>query len=148
VRELALVGDKELIAALKKYGAAAAVEVEKAITKTAINIHSDAVKSVSRAGSGRLYKRGPGRNLSATHRASKPGDPPAKDTGRLVSSLVWKMDGDSALVGSSITNPPYPMWLEFGTQNMEPRPFLGPALEKNTDKFMQRLKDIHGKAIR
>lgn len=148
MREISLVGDKELIAALKKYGAAAAVEVEKAIKKTAINIHSDAVKSVSRAGSGRLYKRGPGRNLSATHRASKPGDPPAKDTGRLKSSLVFKMYGNSALVGSSITDKPYPMWLEFGTQNMEPRPFLGPALEKNRDKYWQRLKDIHGKAMR
>lgn len=146
MKEITLVGDKELLEALKKYGNKFSAEVKQAITKTAINIHADAVKAVSGSGSGRLYTRGPGRNLSATHRASKPGDPPAKDTGNLASSLVWKMDGDFGLVGSSIRNPPYPMWLEFGTQNMEPRPFLTPAMEKNADKFIDRLKAIHAKA--
>lgn len=147
MKELELTGDKELIAALKKYGAVASAEVKSAIQKTAINIHSDAVKSVSGSGSGILYTRGPGRNLSATHRASKPGDPPAKDTGNLASSLVWKMDGDSALVGSTIRNPAYPLWLEFGTRRMAARPFLQPAMQKNAQKFIDRLKSIHQKAV-
>lgn len=147
-REIRIEGAKELLDNLNQYGKKAQQEARKATARTAIDIHAHAVKAVQSRGNGRVYTRGPGRNLSATHQASAPGEPPATDTGRLVSSLVWRMDGDGALIGSTVRTPPYPMFLEFGTRNMEARPFMRPALDAHRQAYLDRLKDIHDKALR
>jgi hypothetical protein len=38
-------------------------------------------------------------------------------------------------VGSVITNPPYPRWLEDGTSKMAPRPWLLPSLDKAREQI-------------
>jgi HK97 gp10 family phage protein len=141
-------GAEAAIRNLRRYGAAAQAEVEKAIVKTAVGIQGHAVQAIQGGPkTGTVYTRSPGQNLSATHRASSPGEAPATDTGRLVSSIIWRMDGSDALVGSSIRNPPYPKFLEFGTVNMAERPFLRPALDANRKPLLDRLREIHKKAL-
>lgn len=64
--------------------------------------------------------------------ASKPGDPPNSDTGRLINSIRFRKDGNAYLVG---TNVPYGSYLEFGTQDMAPRPWLSVALALAADRM-------------
>lgn len=56
--------------------------------------------------------------------ASSPGDPPHLRTGTLQGSVFYSIDGETLSVGASV---PYADALEFGTQNMAARPFLGPT---------------------
>jgi len=71
---------------------------------------------------GRIYRR-----RSVEHQASAPGEPPASDTGRLVNSIATKYDVNT-LSGTVVVDAEYGPYLEFGTQTIEPRPFLRPAL--------------------
>lgn len=142
-------GEKELLQALAKYASDVQQRVKRETARAATAIHRHAVKSIQHgAKTGRVYERGPGRNLSKLHRASAPGEAPATDTGRLVSSMVVRFDSDSAVVGSTLREPPYPFYLEFGTLNMEARPFMRPALDAIGPKYLQALRDIHGEVTR
>lgn len=65
-------------------------------------------------------------------RASRPGDPPAPDTGALRRSLAnevyRKGDGYTGVVSA---NKQYAAPLEFGTEKMKPRPFMALLLGKH-----------------
>ena len=71
------------------------------------------------------------------HIASAPGYPPRVDTGDLIASIIPDVrEGELEVeVGSIITSPPYPSYLEkgvdplYGTQLILPRPYAWPALE-------------------
>ena len=95
---------------------------------------------------GRLYRRGsfnrrhsrgfgqrasgPGRRF---HRASAPGQPPAKDTGKTYQSItVRRMAKGKYRVrfGGAAG------YLEFGTSRMRARPFIIPAIEKAVRKTL------------
>lgn len=65
--------------------------------------------------------------IYGNHQASAPGEPPASDTGRLVSSLRWEFTG-SRLSIRIIAGTEYAAYLEFGTSIMLPRPFLRRAI--------------------
>ena len=79
---------------------------------------------------------------SGGHHPSVPGDAPAVDTGTLRRSItheVGEEDGTAySLVGSTILNPPYGAYLEYGTSKMKPRPWLSQALIK-CQSFMAEL---------
>jgi HK97 gp10 family phage protein len=60
--------------------------------------------------------------------ASAPHEPPASDTGRLISSLATEYHPEK-LTGTVRVGANYGAMLEFGTQYMEPRPFMRPALQ-------------------
>lgn len=96
-------------------------------------------------GMGRKTRRS-GRGKSRKfHRASLPGQPPSVDTGILRSSMAHTVkkegSGVTGEVGTDIdyirtnseigTDVNYGLYLELGTVNMMPRPFLRPALKKN-----------------
>jgi hypothetical protein len=121
----------------------------KAVTKASIFLQGGAKEEVGGVGKGRLYrrrkqkgKRGSFR-VSDFHRASAPGDPPARDTGILANSVSFtvkqrtlKITGS---VGSDIdkirskeptTDPEYGVYLELGTSDIAPRPWLRPSLIK------------------
>lgn len=71
---------------------------------------------------GRVY-----RHRGVEHQASAPGEAPASDTGDLVNSIETRYDFNKlsgVVVATSKHAPP----LEYGTRNMEPRPFMRPAL--------------------
>lgn len=63
------------------------------------------------------------------HRASAPGEPPASDTGRLLSSIGHRIRVEDTLVAQVFADARYATYLELGTSKMAPRPFLRPALD-------------------
>jgi len=130
-------GLDETLKAFARMGEAGQREGARAVSATGQKVRSDAIKSIQRGiKSGRVYERGPGQNLSQTHQASAPGQAPATDTGRLVSSIKSTNSGLSGKVFSKLD---YAFWLEHGTLSMEPRPYLNPALQANKQYFIDQL---------
>lgn len=71
------------------------------------------------------------------HRASAPGEPPATDTGGLLSNWPGPQKNFTA-TGAEVKGGPgqeYAIHLELGTINMDSRPFMRPALDENEDKI-------------
>lgn len=122
-------GMTETLAAFDRLGSAGKRELNRALQKSVQQVRTDAIKSIQRGNkSGRVYTRGQGQNLSSTHQASAPGEAPATDTGRLVSSIRATVRGQQGTVSSELD---YAFWLEFGTLKLAPRPFMAPALMNN-----------------
>lgn len=83
---------------------------------------------------GRLYRiRINGRIIN--HRASAPGEPPARLTGNLEKTIKTKTSGFTQMeysAGGGRVN--YAHYLEEGTRKMEPRPFMSKAIRDNEGK--------------
>ena len=62
-----------------------------------------------------------GKSLSYGANPSAPGDPPHKQTGRLLGSITFEISNLVARVG---TNVKYGRWLELGTKYIKARPWL------------------------
>lgn len=138
-----LSGQREIIDALKSMEKDAEKAIEQGLLKTAFLGVSLAQRSILKGPkTGRIYKLG-----RRVHQASAPGEPPANDTGRLVSSLRAEISTE-ALTASLIAGTQYAIYLEFGTRRMEPRPFLRPAAEKATAPGIQMIIDELNKALR
>ena len=104
--------------------AALPVETHLAVMKTAYAIEADAKLSMKGGGS--------------PHKASAPGTPPNIDTSNLVNSIHTETIGElSAIVA---VNADYGMFLEYGTSKMAARPFLFPAVKRNTQRFIDDCK--------
>lgn len=86
-------------------------------------------------------------NKTIGHNPSKEGFPPAVDTGTLRRSITYSVDEEEKVgrVGTVLQNPPYGVYLEFGTSRMRPRPWLKPALEKSVEKIKKIFKETLGK---
>jgi hypothetical protein len=140
VKGIEISGTEEVAQALRQYGERAERAVFEAVLKTAIDVNGDIKKRIQRGPkTGRIYLRGPGQNLSREHRASAPGEAPATDTGRLVNSIDFKMEGPLTATVSSFLA--YAAYLEFGTQNIAPRPAWVPSVEAARPKFKKRLEE-------
>lgn len=143
--KMRLTGTDELRRALREFGINADRELAQIVNGTAQNIRTHAIKSIQRGTkSGIVYEK---TSPKRTHTASAPGEAPATDTGRLANSIQADIQGKQATV---FTNTEYAPWLEFGTQDMEPRPFMFPAMEKERPKFQDRLNrvvDVAAKGI-
>ena len=111
-------------AAVKDYTA----DMRQLVGRAANLVRNTAVTSINQgAKSGVVYEK---YNPRRTHRASAPGEPPATDTGYVVSNIFTNIDTDG--LGASVeSRAEYSSYLEFGTENMAARPFLQPALEEN-----------------
>lgn len=111
--------------------------IEDRVEKTCEFISEEVKRTLSKPGTGRVYVRD-----GKMHRASTPGQPPAKDTGTLEDSIEYKVTKEGydvvGLVGSTAD---YAIYLEFGTSKMAARPFLRPVLENKkkeiVDKFVE-----------
>lgn len=121
-----VVGDKELIAKLKGKDNEITREIEKALKRGAILVEGDVKKSM--------------RGTGTPHTPSEPGQPPAREFGKLAASITHEVKKDlggdiEARVGIRGGTEPdtknYGLFLEFGTSRMAKRPFLKPALAKN-----------------
>lgn len=78
------------------------------------------------------------------HRASLPGDPPAKDTGRLINSTqtLPKRRRVGRAVGWRVTlGVPYARILEYGI-GIAPRPFVRPAIKMTEPKAPQIIRSM------
>lgn len=78
------------------------------------------------------------------HHPSLPNNPPAVDTGLLRMSITYTVEETNGKiigkVGSTLKNPPYGAYQEYGTSRMQPRPWLKPAIEKTKDRVKEILK--------
>lgn len=83
---------------------------------------------------GRVYQR-----RGVQHQASAPGEPFASDTGATVNSIQAIVD-EQKLEAYIATNE-NGRRLELGTQKMEPRPFLRPALANKRAEAEQTIRD-------
>jgi phage gpG-like protein len=154
-------GGDQLIAALRKLGAKGETELFRAVQATAIEVRGEIVKKYQRGPkTGEIYTEifrmiggrpvpiGPrqGNNLSPSHQSSAPGEAPATDTGRLASSVEYKMESRlTATVGSNVV---YGSYLEFGTQRIAARPAWRPTIEEARPKYLSRLEAALRKATR
>lgn len=91
---------------------------------------------------GRVYTR-----RGIEHQASAPGEAPANDTGRLAQSGKTFYHSDN-LIGRVVFTTDYAEFLELGTQNMEPRPYLRPALDKHTHGIEDEMAQEIGKELK
>lgn len=131
--ELKITFDDKVIDQIKVIDKDSLHEINQAIKKAAYLIEGTAKQKIQRGPkTGRLYKHG-----MIKHRASAPGQAPASDTGRLVSSIRNSTQELLAEVGSALK---YAQYLEQGTKKMEIRPFLSSALEENTPKIEQLIQ--------
>jgi HK97 gp10 family phage protein len=130
VSTIKIEGLDKVLKGLEKLGTVGEREARRAIQTTAQKVRSDAIKSISREQStGIVYQKS---NPNRTHVASAPGDPPNTDTGELVRSIIVVNQGQSSKVGTELDKG---AWLEFGTVDMAPRPWLMPALRSN-ERFL------------
>lgn len=147
-RRLKIEGLEETLRAFDKLGDDAAKELKKAVYGSLNDVKNTAIKKMQRERkSGRVYKRGKGRNLSPTHKASAPGEAPAVDTGSLVNSIkVMPVNDSLGYVGTKLD---YGFWLEYGTKDLKlkERPWLRPSLEENREKIMERFRKALQRAI-
>ena len=138
-----LTGTKELKETLRRLGVNADKELSDAVRMTAQAIRNNAIKSIARGTkSGDVYEK---TNPRRTHTASGAGESPATDTGRLVGSIRADIAGKDASVSANTT---YAAALEFGTRNMEPRPYMVPALEAERPAWQRRLEQAVDKATK
>ena len=114
-------------------------KVEQYITRGTMMVQNTAKESILKGGTGRTYEK---YNPRRTHVASAPNQPPASDTGFLVSNITMnvKKEVNGAVVGQVISSAPYSQALEFGTTTMTERPFMQPALQKNKSKIRKLFK--------
>lgn len=81
------------------------------------------------------------------HHPSLPGYPPAKDSGNLVASIVPDDRWPEVEVGSILTDPPYPEYLEKGTSRMAARPVWEPTLDEMHDRIENDLMEAIKKGL-
>ena len=107
-------------------------DMRRLVGRAANLVRNTAVISINQgAKSGGIYEK---YNPRRTHRASAAGEPPATDTGYLVSNIFTNIDTDG--LGASVeSRAAYSSFLEFGTSKMAARPFLQPALEENKPRI-------------
>jgi phage gpG-like protein len=126
----------ETIKRLKGAPKAALDEISKLIAKAALNISNDAKRRIAKGPkTGKLYFYASGglpgepefRKRGKPHRASAPGESPATDTGVLMNNIIARSRELAAEAGTNID---YAPGLEFGTPDIEPRPFLQPAIDE------------------
>ena len=114
-------------------------KVKEYVTRGTMMVQNTAKESILKGGTGRTYEKYEPRR---THTASAPNQPPASDTGFLVSQITMDVDvkSNGTVVGQIISSAPYSKALEFGTTQMTERPFMQPALEKNRRKIESMFK--------
>lgn len=101
-------------------------------------VEGTAKQSILKGGTGITYQK---YNPRRQHTASAEGEPPASDTGFLVSSISSSVKRTkNSVIGQIIASAPYAPHLEFGTRDIRPRPFMQPALEKNRPQIKRIFK--------
>ena len=107
-------------------------EIKDALVAGGLLVETQAKQNVQEVSPGKQvvrYRNGGGKS---NHVAAGAGESPNTDTGALVRSISTEIEGNSVFVGTSLE---YAAWLEFGTINMKPRPFLQKALDSKQSKI-------------
>lgn len=160
-------GMDETLRKLRKFDAQADAEIGEALSEAGAIVQGTAVRMIQRGGrsgaiypagvsgqpvtgsSGKVYapKRKGGR--VAPHQASAPGEAPKTDFGILAGSISAVKVGDDVHVGTDVK---YGRYLEFGTSNMAPRPWLIPSKEQSqravSQQFRKALSGVISRMVR
>ena len=112
--------------------------LKQLVQRSTTIVEGHAKQSIMKGGTGITYHK---YNPRRQHTASAKGEPPATDTGFLVSNITSsvKQQG-TTVVGQIVASAPYAPYLEFGTSTIDPRPFMQPALERNRPKIKRIFK--------
>lgn len=130
-------GIRDMVAEIRAAGVEAIRKAEDAVNRTTLKVQTSAIRRIQGGPkTGITYDKS---NPNRTHQASAPGESPATDTGRLVSSIETDIKG---LTGYVFTRVDYGAYLEFGTSKILARPWLNPALEENAGYFEDQLSRI------
>lgn len=109
------------------------------VQRSASLVEGTAKESILSGGTGITYQK---YNPRRQHTASAQGEPPASDTGFLVGSISTSVKKQgTAVVGQIIASAEYAPYLEFGTADIRPRPFMQPALERNRPRIKRIFKE-------
>ena len=123
--------EKETVQNEKKFVTVACAEIERQAKTLMRDTAVDMEKTYGKRG----------------HHPSLPGNAPAPDSGTLMRSITHEVtvEGNevTGLVGSTLRNPDYPKFLEFGTsKGLKPRPWLSTAIEKSQNFMVQAFQTI------
>jgi HK97 gp10 family phage protein len=114
----------DLIKDFRAYGEKVYTNVGKAVLKGCLTVERAAKESI----------------VGPSNEVSEPGEPPKIKTGRLRASITHRVVyEDAQVVGEVGTNVEYGVYLEYGTSKMAPRPFLGPALDENSEAIYEEI---------
>jgi len=129
--DVQLIGVDRLMAKLHAMGPEAEARVRKAARLGMLAIRDEVMKSIRPVGKhGKFYHSK--RNPKVMYQASAPDEPPSQDTTELKNGITNVLDLPGDEVGVMIiSQAPYSADLEYGTSNMEARPFMGPAFRHN-----------------
>lgn len=127
--------------------------LDQIVRSMALTTQANAVASMTGPKSGRVYKRGRRRRGAATagkrrtkprlHRASAPGEAPARDTGTLANAVGIRQIGNMSWeVYVKQPASKYAAALEFGSprRRLAPRPYMRPALERVRKPFIAAIE--------
>ena len=114
-------------------------KLKKMVQRSTALVEGTTKQSILKGGTGKTYQK---YNPRRIHTASAKGEPPASDTGFLVSNITSSVRKQgTSVVGQIVASAPYAPWLEFGTSTIEKRPFMQPALERNRPKIKRIFKE-------
>jgi HK97 gp10 family phage protein len=131
-------GAEELKAKMLKLGSQMEQAAEEGVFITAQDVRTHAIKSIQDQSPGAVVTRSRQGGGVYTHVAAAEGQAPNTDTGRLVSSIAAeKVGGGEYEVGTGLN---YGEFLEMGTVNMRPRPWLIPALEFHRNDLLKNIE--------
>lgn len=125
---------------LAKFGA----KLDAALDRAAVMVQGDIISHFPSPPrepkkSGKGFKKNSSKAWKRGH-PSEPGMIPHIQTGTLKRSINWKRSGKfRRRVGTGVK---HGLWLEFGTRNMEPRPFLVPAIRRNKTRVEQIIAGV------
>ena len=142
-----ITGDRELLRTLDKFSLDIDKMIDGGVKAAAVTMRGDVVKSIQDQGVGSYVTRYTEAGKPYLHVASKAGDAPNTDTGRLASSIKFRHEKDTqtAYVETDIEYAPH---LEFGTSKMAARPFLQPAAERAPEYIESGIKSVIEQAIK
>jgi HK97 gp10 family phage protein len=127
---------KAIVIGINKFFIDHSKDIHKRLVQGGNEIRNEIIKSMQKTPkTGKKYKRG-----KKFHIASSPGNPPAKDKGELIRSIIMS-DRQAEIEVGSKGGAPYSKLLEEGTMKMAKRPFLKPAVEKIMPNIIKRIKD-------
>lgn len=129
---------------------AIAVDINNETNVTAKTISFDAEnklkQELSYPGTGIAYMK---TKDGKWHIASAPGQPPAPDTGNLRSSIRVDVTSNNNSLEIALKNiAPYAEGLETGTDNILPRPFFVPTINRNMGKWINMWKEAIEKTLK
>ena len=131
-------GAQELKAKMLKLGSQMEQAAEEGVFITAQDVRTYAIKSIQDQSPGQVVTRSRQGGGTYPHVAAAEGQAPNTDTGRLVSSIATEKLGNANYeVGTGLS---YGEFLEMGTVNMRPRPWLIPALNANSDNLLKNIE--------